>query len=62
MTGICWTCGGEGVIVKTHYLRCRAVVPCPACRDRQLIREYKERERKERERKEAEEKTQPESA
>jgi hypothetical protein len=45
----CFRCCNEGcVVVRTAYGK--KVVPCPACEDRRLIREYKERARKEPER------------
>ena len=40
----CWVCCGEGVEVRrTPYGK--RVVKCPACEERRLVREYKERER-----------------
>jgi NAD-dependent SIR2 family protein deacetylase len=44
----CWTCFGEGYVVKVspHTGR-KTVVPCPACEDRRLIREHKEKLREE---------------
>jgi len=41
----CWTCFGEGVIVRRDCYGKKRVIKCPQCEDRRLIREYKESER-----------------
>lgn len=43
----CWTCCGEGYVIRKTERFGKIVVKCPQCENRRLILEHKEKLRKE---------------